>query len=72
MEAPRHAPAPTQTGILVADSIYERFMGKPVKVFLTNGVKLVGVISAVDEGCFILSAESDQLVMNHAVATILS
>ncbi|PIZ30059.1 MAG: RNA chaperone Hfq [Alphaproteobacteria bacterium CG_4_10_14_0_8_um_filter_53_9] len=44
----------------------------PVTVFLTNGVKLSGVISMVDEDCLTLARDGmTQLVMKHAVSTVM-
>lgn len=44
----------------------------PVTVFLTNGVKLSGAITAVDEQCMTLARDGvTQLVMRHAVATVM-
>lgn len=44
----------------------------PVTVFLTNGVKLSGVLTYADEGAITLSRDGvTQLVYKHAVATIM-
>lgn len=59
-------------------SLHDAFVGylvkghSPVTVFLTNGVKLSGSITAVDEECMTLSRDGvTQLVMRHAIATIM-
>jgi host factor-I protein len=44
----------------------------PVTVFLTNGVKLSGVLTFADETAITLSRDGvTQLVYKHAVATIM-
>ena len=44
----------------------------PVTVFLTNGVKLSGVLTFADETAFTLSRDGiTQLVYKHAVATVM-
>lgn len=44
----------------------------PVTVFLTNGVKLSGVLTYADETAITLSRDGvTQLVYKHAVATIM-
>jgi host factor-I protein len=44
----------------------------PVTVFLTNGVKLSGTLTFVDESAFTLSRDGvTQLVYMHAVATVM-
>ncbi len=44
----------------------------PTTVFLTNGVKLSGVVTFVDEDCLTLSRDGvTQLVMKHAVSTVM-
>ncbi len=44
----------------------------PVTVFLTNGVKLSGVLTFADAGAFTLSRDGvTQLVYQHAVATVM-
>jgi host factor-I protein len=46
--------------------------GKQVTVFLTNGVKLQGKLSAFDNFCVALTRDGvTQLVYKHAVATVL-
>lgn len=43
-----------------------------VTVFLTNGVKLSGVITHVYQGVFFLSRDGvNQMVYNHATATVM-
>lgn len=58
--------------------LHEAFLAYLVKghgnvtIFLTNGVKLSGSISAVDHDCITLSRDGvTQLVMKHAIATIM-
>ena len=43
-----------------------------VSIFLINGVKLVGYISAFDQFIIVLSSKntSDQMVYKHAISTI--
>lgn len=44
----------------------------PVTIFLTNGVKLSGTITMVDDDCLTLSRDGmTQLVMKHAVSTVM-
>lgn len=44
----------------------------PVTVFLTNGVKLSGNISWVDEDCLTLARDGvTQLIFRHAIATVM-
>lgn len=44
----------------------------PVTVFLTNGVKLSGSITWVDEDCVTLVRDGvTQLIFRHAVATVM-
>lgn len=44
----------------------------PVTVFLTNGVKLQGIIIAVDEHVLLLQREGlVQLIYKHAVSTVM-
>ncbi|NBX86065.1 MAG: RNA chaperone Hfq [Proteobacteria bacterium] len=44
----------------------------PVTVFLTNGVKLSGSITWVDEECLTLARDGvTQLIFKHAVATVM-
>jgi host factor-I protein len=49
-----------------------RQLDKPVTVFLTNGVKLIGKITNYDHNALFLEREGSlQLVMLHSIATIL-
>jgi len=44
----------------------------PVTVFLINGVKLQGQITAADEACLLLQRENHlQLIYKHAVSTVM-
>ncbi len=43
---------------------------KPTSVFLKNGIKLTGVIIAVDEHCIFLKNIMTQMVYKHAISTI--
>ena len=44
----------------------------PVTVFLTNGVKLQGVITWFDNFCLLLRRDShSQLIYKHAISTIM-
>lgn len=45
---------------------------EPVTVFLTNGVKLSGIITAYDNSSLVLARDGiSQLVMFHAIATVM-
>jgi len=45
---------------------------QPITVFLTNGVKLQGRLTAVDEECLTLTRDgSTQLVYKHAISTVM-
>ena len=57
-------------------NIQEEFLkasaGKPVTIFLSNGVKLQGIISQYDAYCIILErSKQRQLVYKHSIATIV-
>lgn len=44
----------------------------PVTVFLTNGVKLQGLITALDEDALLLKRDGHtQLVYKHSISTIM-
>jgi host factor-I protein len=44
----------------------------PTTIFLTNGVKLSGIVTFVDEDCLTLSRDGvTQLVMKHAISTVM-
>jgi host factor-I protein len=43
----------------------------PVVVYLTNGVRLKGVIKAFDSFVILLKETSQQLIYKHAVSTIV-
>lgn len=44
----------------------------PLTIFLVNGVKLQGTISAFDNFCVTLRRENhDQLVYKHAISTVM-
>ena len=67
------ATKPTALGSLQeAFLVYVVKQQAPVTVFLTNGVKLGGVITKQDKDSLILSrAGNSQMVYKHAIATIL-
>ena len=49
-----------------------RKIKSPVTVFLTNGVKLQGIISGFDNFCLLLRRDGHiQLVYKHAVSTVM-
>ena len=43
----------------------------PVNVYLTNGIKLQGHVSAFDQYAVLLKNASKQMVFKHAIATIV-
>lgn len=43
----------------------------PVTVFLVNGIKLQGVITAFDNYCLMLKNGVTQLVFKHAISTVM-
>ncbi len=44
----------------------------PLTIFLTNGVKLQGIITSFDSFCILLQRDShSQLVYKHAISTIM-
>ena len=43
----------------------------PVNVYLTNGIKLQGHVSAFDQYVVLLKNASKQMVFKHAIATIV-
>ena len=43
----------------------------PVVVYLTNGVRLKGVIKAFDNFVLVLKETSQQLIYKHAISTIV-
>jgi len=43
----------------------------PVVVYLTNGVRLRGVIKAIDNFVLVLKETSQQLIYKHAISTIV-
>lgn len=50
----------------------QRHLNQPVTVFLTNGVKLSGVITDVDEAGVTLTRDnSSQDIFYHAIATLM-
>ena len=61
-----------------ADKLQDLFLNHvrknhgPVTVFLTNGVKLSGVITWFDEDCLTLTRDGvTQLVYKHAISTVM-
>jgi host factor-I protein len=56
---------------LATDFIQEH-IERPLTIFLTNGVKLGGIITKQDKDSLILSRDgSSQMVYKHAIATIM-
>lgn len=43
----------------------------PVAIYLTNGIKLQGQVSAFDQQVILLKNNTKQMVFKHAVATIV-
>lgn len=43
----------------------------PVSIYLTNGIKLQGVVAAFDQYVVLLKNNTKQMVFKHAVATIV-
>ena len=43
----------------------------PVAVYLTNGIKLQGQVSAFDQYVLLLKNQTKQMVYKHAIATIV-
>ncbi|MBF0143417.1 MAG: RNA chaperone Hfq [Magnetococcales bacterium] len=43
----------------------------PVTIFLINGIKLQGVITAFDNYCLTLKSNVTQLVFKHAISTVM-
>ncbi|MBF0155819.1 MAG: RNA chaperone Hfq [Magnetococcales bacterium] len=43
----------------------------PVTIFLINGIKLQGVITAFDNYCLTLKNNVTQLVFKHAISTVM-
>lgn len=56
----------------ITKQFLEQFVGLPMKVFLTNGVKLNGKVSAFDTHSLIFTSQEygPQLVRLDAVATL--
>lgn len=42
-----------------------------VAVFLQNGIKLQGVITAFDQDIIMLKARTEQMIYKHAISTIV-
>lgn len=66
--------APSSPAIigLLEDAFIQKHLNIPVTVFLTNGVKLDGAITTNSPTCIFLARDGVvQLVMKHAVATIM-
>ena len=56
----------------IAPAFMASVLRKPLTVFLTNGVKLGGAITAYDETHLLLTRDGiTQLVARHAIATIM-
>lgn len=65
-------PALTKASSLQAHIERRHYVGNPVTVFLTNGIKLSGTIAAIDDVALILErAGSDQSVFYQAISTIM-
>lgn len=43
----------------------------PVAVYLTNGIKLQGVVAGFDHAAILLKNNSKQMVFKHAIATVV-
>ena len=43
----------------------------PVSIYLTNGIKLQGVVAAFDQYVVLLKNNTKQMVFKHAIATIV-
>ena len=43
----------------------------PVSIYLTNGIKLQGVVAAFDQYVVLLKNNTKQMVFKHAVATVV-
>lgn len=43
----------------------------PVAVYLTNGIKLQGVVAGFDEAVILLKNNTKQMVYKHAIATVV-
>jgi len=43
----------------------------PVAIYLTNGIKLQGVVSSFDQNVILLRNNTKQMVYKHAVATVV-
>jgi len=45
--------------------------GMPVSIYLTNGIKLQGVIDAFDQYVILLKSGVSQMVYKHAISTVV-
>ena len=43
----------------------------PVAIYLTNGIKLQGVVAGFDQSVILLKNNSKQMVFKHAIATVV-
>lgn len=43
----------------------------PVAIYLTNGIKLQGVVAGFDEAVILLKNNTKQMVYKHAIATVV-
>ena len=43
----------------------------PVAIYLTNGIKLQGVVAGFDESVILLKNNTKQMVYKHAIATVV-
>ncbi len=43
----------------------------PVAIYLTNGIKLQGVVAGFDQTVILLKNNSKQMVFKHAIATVV-
>lgn len=56
----------------IQESFYLNIIKKPVQMFLVNGVRLDGNITAFDNYCCVLESDrGSQLIYKHSIATIL-
>ena len=45
--------------------------GMPVAIYLTNGIKLQGVVDAFDQYVILLKSGVSQMVYKHAISTVV-
>ena len=44
---------------------------KPITIFLKSGIKLIGIVTGVDEHCIFLKNIVTQMVYKHAISTVV-